>query len=116
MVGGFPAGIRIAAVIGCYQQEIRGVELRQEGRQPAVKFFQGLGKAFDIFAVSVQHIEVDEVAEDQATFSLLKRGDQLIHAINVAAGGDVIAHAATVVDVVNLADAENRHTPLFENI
>ncbi len=38
-----------------------------------VKLFQRFGEAFHVFPVTVEHVEIDQVAEDQAIRALAKR-------------------------------------------
>jgi hypothetical protein len=49
--------------------------------------------------VAVEHVEVDEVAEDQALVDLLQLLDQNADAVGVAGGVDVFEDAFAGVDV-----------------
>jgi len=89
------------------------------GKKPAskrVEFFQSLGKAFYVFAVPVEHVEIDEVAEDESVFALANGGSQFLNAIGVALGGDIVRDTAAIVDVVDFANAKHRDAALLENI
>src|SRR5579863_5131965 len=66
--------------------------------------------------MAVEHVEINEIAEDQAAAALTKRGGEFFHTVGVAFGGDVVFHAAGVVDVVNLSDAENWYGALCKDV
>src|SRR6266853_853871 len=70
MVGGGPARIGIATVVRGNDQQIGEPEQRQEVAQPSVKFFERLGKTLDILAVTVEHIEIDEVGKDETALAV----------------------------------------------
>src|SRR5882757_10844627 len=57
--------------------------------------------------MAVKHIEIHQVAEDQAVGPLLKSCGQFFHAIGVGFGCGVVVYAAAVVDVVDFSDAED---------
>ena len=62
--------------------------------------------------MAVQHVEINEVAEDQPVFPLFCGGGQFFHAIGVAFSGEVFVHAASVVNVVNFSNAQHAHLAL----
>src|SRR5580692_5868926 len=64
----------------------------------------------------VEHIEIDEIGEDEAGLLLGERGVQFLHAVRVVFGLDVIGNAPAVVDVMNFADAENWNFLFDEHI
>src|SRR6266853_522329 len=70
MAGGGPARIGIATVVRGNDQQIGEPEQRQEVAQPSVKFFERLGKTLDILAVTVEHIEIDEVGKDETALAV----------------------------------------------
>jgi len=116
VVGGFPAGIGIAAVVGGENEEIAAGEKWKEIGEGGVEFFEGAGKAFNVFAMAVEHVEVDEIAEDEAVGTFVKRGDEFVDAVGVGSGCDVVADAAAVVDVVDFADAEDGDALFGEDV
>ena len=52
----------------------------------------------------------------KAALSFAHRGGKFLHTVGVAGCGDVVFHAAAIVDVVNFADAEDGHGALFEHV
>src|SRR3954447_16468764 len=66
--------------------------------------------------MAIKHVEIHQIAKDQSTRALAKGSSELVHAVCIALCGDVIFYAATVVDVVNLADPEHRHAALLQYI
>ena len=66
MVGGGIHGIGIAAVIGGDQQQIGGAQRGEKRAEQRVEFLERTREAFHILAVSVEHVEIDQVGENQA--------------------------------------------------
>src|SRR3984957_6969505 len=64
----------------------------------------------------VEHVEIDQVSEDQAGGLSSERFGNFGNAVGIIFCGHVVIDAAPVVDVVNLADAENRYAALGEHI
>ena len=62
VVGGFPAGIGIAAVVGGENEEIVAGEKREKGGEGGIELFERAGKTFDVLAMAVEHVEVDKIA------------------------------------------------------
>lgn len=58
-------GQRITAVICRYDQKVIGPQLCHELREPLIKLFQGRGKADTIKPMTIQHIEIDQIGEQQ---------------------------------------------------
>ena len=107
MIGGGPAWVGITAVVGGNHQQVGVVQRSQKLFQPGVEFFQGFCKTFHVFAVAIEHVEIDQIAEDEALRVGLEGFGKFGHAVGVAGGGNVIFYAAAVVDVVDFADAED---------
>src|SRR5713226_9606660 len=83
MVGGGPARIRIATVVGGEQQEIGCTELRKKRSEKRVEFFERARKAFDVLAMPEEHVEIDEVRKDQTAGTLAQGGAEFLHAVGV---------------------------------
>src|SRR5580700_610739 len=66
--------------------------------------------------MTVEHVEIDEIREDQTFGALSYRFGELRHSIGVVLGSDVVVDATTVIDVVNLAHAEDWRFALGENV
>src|SRR5713226_1945733 len=116
VVGGGPARIRIATVVGGEQQEIGGAELGEKRSEKRVEFFERARKAFDVLAMAEEHVEIHEVGKDQTGGTVTKRGAEFLHAVGIALCGDVLFDSAAVVDVVNLSNAEHRNILFQENV
>src|SRR2546427_7315128 len=102
MVGSGPARIRIATVVGGEQQEIGGAELGKKRSEKRVEFFERMRKAFDVFAMAEEHVEIHEIGKDQTGGGGTKRGAEGLHAVGGALFGGVMFDFAAVVDVVDL--------------
>ncbi len=63
MVGAGPA--RVAAVIGGYHEQVVAPKRGQQFRQPRVERFEGGGVAWNVSAVTVKGIEVDEIGDEK---------------------------------------------------
>ena len=57
----------------------------------------------------VQHVEIHQIHKNQAAGPRLQRLPQFRHAIRIIFRRYVIIHAARIVNIVNLSDAEHRH-------
>ncbi len=66
--------------------------------------------------MAVEHVEVDQIGEDEAGGAAGDGVENFGHAVGIIFGGDVVADAAAVVDVVNFADAENGDAAFFEDV
>src|SRR5271156_3272561 len=66
--------------------------------------------------MSVEHVKIHEVREDKPARLPRKRLGELGHSVGIVFRGDVIFHAAAVVNVVNLADAEDWHFFFRQNV
>src|SRR6266478_580796 len=64
----------------------------------------------------VEHVEIHKVRKNEASALVSEYHPQLPHAIRVVLGRDVALDAPAVVDVVNLADAEDWHLVLYQHI
>src|SRR5467141_3663114 len=64
----------------------------------------------------VEHVEIHKFRKNEASALVSEYHPQLPHAIRVVLGRDVALDAPAVVDVVNLADAEDRHLALCQHI
>src|SRR5271169_4718511 len=91
-----PARIGVAAVVRGDEQQVRRAQESEERAQHAVELFERFREALDIFAMAVQHVEIDQIAENQARFSFLQSCGHFCHAVRVAGRGDVFLHAAAV--------------------
>src|SRR5712692_5292000 len=116
VVGGGPARIRIATVVGGEQQEIGGAELGEKRSEKRVEFFERAGKAFDVLAMAEEHVEIHEVGKDETGGAVTERGAEFLHAVGVAFCGDILCDSAAVIDVVNLPNAEHRNILFQENV
>ena len=116
VVGGGVDGGGVAAVVGGEEEEVVGGEGGEEGGEEGVELFERAGEAFDVFAMAVEHVEVDEVGEDEAGGAVGEGVEDFGHAVGIIFGGDVVADAAAVVDVVNFSDAEDGDAAVFEDV
>src|SRR5579862_6861673 len=66
--------------------------------------------------MAVEHVEVDEIGEDETGGAGGHRVENFGHAVGIIFGSDVVADAAAVVDVVNFADAEDGDAAFFEDV
>ena len=75
VIGAAPG--RIAAVIGGDDQEIAVAQLCQELRQAPVERLERARIAFDIAAMAMLHVEIDEIDDDQSAIGeRVERGEQ----------------------------------------
>ena len=116
MIRGGIYGIGIATVVRGDDQQIGRMQGGGERTEERIEFLERAREAFDVLAMAVEHVKIHEVGEDQ-TARLLREGlSQLGHSVGVVSRGDVIFHAAAVIDVVNLADAEHGNFFLGQDI
>ena len=67
MVGRGPSRIGIAAVVRGDQQQIGcSLSALRSGPSSSIELLERSREAFHVFAVAVQHVEIDQVREDQA--------------------------------------------------
>src|SRR5260370_5301361 len=79
MVGGGPAGIRIATVVGGEQPEIGCAELGEKRSEKRVEFFERARKTFDVLAMAEEHVEIDEIGKDQTGGTATKSTTECLH-------------------------------------
>src|SRR5260370_27228802 len=94
----------IAPMVGGKNQKIVKRQLAIKRWKPAVEFFQCAGVTFDVIAVTVELVEIDQVDEEQASVKLVERAERLGHAIGVVLGLFVVLNAAAQKHVEDLAD------------
>lgn len=66
--------------------------------------------------MAVEHVEINKIGEEETARLAPERLTEFGHAIGVVFCGDVVFDAAAVVDIVNLADAENADLGVGENV
>src|SRR5205807_9880678 len=66
--------------------------------------------------MAVQHIEIHQIAKNESTLPLTGCYRQFFHAVGVAFCRYVLADAAAIVDVMNLADSENSNFSFHEDV
>ena len=109
MVGALPG--RIAAVIGGDDRQIAGLQFRLEFGQPPIELFQRRGVARHVAAVAEQHVEIDEIGEQEiAVLQPLERGQRGVEQGVVAGRLDDFAHPLMGEDIADLADADDAPT------
>ena len=59
-------GVRIATVIGGNHQQIGRKHRGEKRREQRVKFLKRTRESLDIFAMAIEHVEIDEVRENQS--------------------------------------------------
>src|SRR5580704_2910876 len=64
MIRGRINRIGIAAVVGGDDEQVRGTKTFEKRAKKRVKFFERASEAFDVFAMAVEHVEINEVCED----------------------------------------------------
>ena len=116
VVGGGIEVAWVAAVVGSDEEKIAGAEGVEEGAEEGVEFFERAGETFDVFAMAVEHVEVNEVGEDEAGGAFAESGVEFVHAVGVVFRGDVVRDTAAVVDVVDFADAKDGGAAVGENV
>jgi len=115
MVGAPPCGI--AAVIGGQQNEIACFELLGDRRQPVIEGLQRCRIARDIAAMTVKHVEIDEVGEDQiAVPGLVHRPQRRLEKSVIAACLVAPGHALMSKDIVDLADSDDLPPGFLRNV
>ena len=68
VIGALPG--RIVSVVGGDDHEIILVDLAEKRREPMIEFDEGARVAGNIAAVSEEHVEIDQVREDEAFAAL----------------------------------------------
>ncbi len=116
MIGRRIDGIGVAAVVGSDEEQVRILERGKKRAEERVEFFERASEAFDVFAMAIQHVEIDEVGKDKTARLARERFCKLGHAVSIVFCGDVIGDATPVVDVVNFTDAENGNFCVGEHI
>ena len=74
VIGGGPASVWIAAVVGGDHQQIGRLQQGQEAPEQVIEFFERLRETFDVLAMAVEHVEIDQVAKDQAGLAVFCGG------------------------------------------
>ena len=114
VIGAAPG--RVVAVIGGDDDEVVLVDPREEAGEPRVELDQRLRVAGDVAAVAVEHVEIDEVREDQP---VVGRVPQLVdrgHAFGVRGRGRRARDAAAGEDVADLAHAFDREPGFLDRV
>src|SRR6266403_3162423 len=116
MVGRRPPGIGITSVVRGDYQHVGEAQQRQEVGQHEIELLQRFGKSLLVFSMAVQHIEIHQIAEDESTLPLTGCRCQFLHTVGVAFCSYVLADAAAIVNVMNLADSENAYLSFREDV
>ncbi len=99
---------RIVAVIGGDDQQIAGLDPRQQRRQSRVESLEVGGVALGIVAMPVHGVKVDQVGEDQASRCRVERALDFVHAVRIAGRVHRVRNTAAGKQVLDLADGDNR--------
>ncbi len=104
-------------MVGRHQHHIAGLQLTVHLRQAPVEGFQCRGIARHVAAVAVEHVEIDEIAEDEIAVRRLVHGlKRRVHQRHVAVGLENARHAFVGKDVADLADAMHRAAGLHQPV
>ena len=109
MLAGVVGGLSIAGVAAMIcrdHQDVLGAHLGHELGQPIVELGGSGSITGYIAAVTVQHVEVDEVDEGQALKVAVGQIQRDLQALSVAAGADGLADALPGKNVVDLAHTD----------
>lgn len=108
---------RIAAVIGGQDDEIARLQFLVHFRQPRVERLECCGISRHVAAVTIDHVEIDEIGENQIAILGFVHGLQRrIHQRHVAVGLDDPGNALMGEDIADLADGMHRALCLDETI
>src|SRR5215471_16274669 len=99
--------IRIATMISGNQQKVRVVERLEKRPQQLVELLKRTCEALHIFAMPIEHVEIDQVCKDESCGPAPKSLCEFRHSVRIVFCGHILGHASPVVNVMNFADAEN---------
>lgn len=103
MVGAAPGGI--AAMVGCHQNHVSGLQLAVNFRKAAVEGFERCGITGYVTPMAEKHVEIDEIGEDEiAVLGLVHDLQRGIHQRHVAIGLDDSGDTLMGEDIADLAD------------
>ncbi len=95
-------------MIGAQHQQVVVAQHRSQLRQSHVEFLQRVRIAFDVTAVPVQHVEVDEIGEhERAIGRALPRLQRRVEQRGIAGGLHLATDTPVRVDIGDLADADD---------
>src|ERR1043165_1565120 len=97
-------GSRIASMVGGDDRQIAVFHVLVESRQPGVELFERRCITFDIVAMAIELIEIDQVNVKQSLRRSFHRFKSLGHAVSVVLGLDVLADTASEEDIEDLSD------------
>ena len=106
----------VAAVIGGDEEEPALAEGSQEIGDRGVGLQERLGVALWVSAVAEEHVEIDQVREDEAAVEGADLIEGLLEPVGVALGVDAPRDAALGEDVADLAHADDGDVGLGEDI
>src|ERR1041384_205298 len=81
-----PAERRIVSVIGGDDHQVRRRDLIHEFAEPFVELYERSRVTIDLAAMAVDHVEIDEVREDESVFEPLPVFLNALHAFGVSVG------------------------------
>ncbi len=99
---------RVVPVIGRDNHKILLVDLIDEVAEPIIELRQRIRVTGGIAAMTEQHVEIDEVHEDQTVALLLPKLIDLLHAVRVRLRRMRFADSFARENVADLSDADDR--------
>ena len=76
----------------------------EKQREPSVELLETFRVSLDVVTVTPEHIEIDEVAEDEPIRGDLQRPECSVHRFRVVPGRDILANSPIVKNGSYLAD------------
>src|SRR5689334_5584134 len=101
-------------MVGGKNRKVPGPKRGFELRQPGVQAFERGAIAFDIVAMAILLVEIDQVDEDEAVLLFAHRFESLRHAVGIVFGFARTEETAPEEDVEDLTDALGGHAAGFE--
>ena len=98
---------RVVAVVGGDDEEVCVAHRRLDFGEARVEVFEGARVAFRVAAVAVEHVEVNEVREDEAARVCAERRDGLVNRLVVVLAGEFLSDSGGVVDGGDFSDGDN---------
>ncbi len=95
-------------VVGRHRQHVTGTQAREEAGHRAVELLERAAVPGGVVAVAVEHVEVDQVHEDEPAVDRLEEALGPGEPVGVAVGVDLVGDALAVEDVGDLPHPYHR--------
>src|ERR1043166_9678387 len=107
---------RIVSVIGGDHNEIFWLHRSRETAEPLIEFQQDIRVASHVAAMSVEHVEIDKICEDQTVWRLRPKLSDFLHAFTIRLGRMRFGDSLAGKNVADFSNSNDRSSSFIDGV